>query len=105
MTREIARDRELVGPFVANGVLLKLVVAAVLSAVAIGVGVLLGFDSVRMTLVVIGCGGMFLFLVNEVLAGGLSGLQRMGKMSAWATVQMYVASIAGVVSSPTAAAS
>ena len=39
-----------------------------------------------MTLVAIGCVGMYLFLVNEVLAGGLTGLQRMGKMSAWATI-------------------
>ena len=97
MTREIARDRELVGPFVTNGVILKLVVASLLSAMAIGLAAALQFDGVRMALVAIGCGGMFIFLVNEVLAGGISGLQRMGKMSAWATIHVYVSSIASVV--------
>ena len=97
MTREIARDQSLVGSLVVNAFALKLVVASLLSALAIGLALVLNFDGQVVTLVVIACAAMYLFLWNEVFASALSGLQRMGKMSAWATITVYVSSISSLL--------
>ena len=97
MTREIARDHTLLGSLTVNAFVLKFVAATVLSFLAIGLAVVLDFDELVVKLVVIGCAGMYFFLWNEVFAGALNGLQRMGKMSAWATITVYVSSIAGIL--------
>jgi O-antigen/teichoic acid export membrane protein len=97
MAREIARDHTLVGPLVVNALVLKIVVATLLSAMAIGLALLLDIDAQIVALIAINCAGMYIFLTNEVLTGALSGLQRMGKMSAWATITVYVSSIGSIV--------
>ncbi|MET0449495.1 MAG: oligosaccharide flippase family protein, partial [Aeromicrobium sp.] len=94
MTREIARDHTLLQTLVVNGVVLKLLAASVLSALAIGLALLLNFDGLVVTLIVIACAGMYFTLWNEVFSSALNGLQRMGKMSAWATITVYVSSLA-----------
>ncbi|MET0458725.1 MAG: flippase, partial [Ilumatobacteraceae bacterium] len=96
MTREIARDHTLLQTLVVNGVVLKLLAASVLSALAIGLALLLNFDGLVVTLIVIACAGMYFTLWNEVFSSALNGLQRMGKMSAWATITVYVSSLAGI---------
>ncbi|MET0143883.1 MAG: flippase [Ilumatobacteraceae bacterium] len=97
MTREVARDQTLVPGFVVNGLVLKLVVATLLSLMALGLGLALDFDGQRMTLIAISLAGMYFFLWNEVFSGALFGMQRMGKMSMWSTITVYVSSIAGIL--------
>ncbi len=97
MTREIARDRSILGVYVYNAVGLKLVVVALLSTLALGLAVLLPFTDEMMILVAIGCVGMLIFVLNEVTFSTLSGLQRMGRASVWQVISVYVASIGGIL--------
>ena len=97
LTREVARDRTIVGPYVFNAILLKTVLTSVLSMVALGLGVLLRFSGETLALVAIGCAAMYVFVFNEVFTGALQGLQRMGKSSAALVVYVYVSNLGGIL--------
>ena len=96
LTREIARDHSLVGRYVSNAVVLKLVLIAVLSVVAVGLAVLLGYEGTGLVLIVIGCFGMLFSEVNGDLVAALGGMERMAKSSVLSVVQVYVGSIVGL---------
>ena len=62
-----------------NAVLLKFVLWIALSAIAILLAIAIGNRGETLTMVAIGCAGMIFYIVNEVFAGALSGMQRMAR--------------------------
>ncbi len=94
--RAVARDDSVVGHYVFNAVLMKLVLVAVLAAAAIGLSVLLGNSTQTRLLIGIGCLGMLLQALGDVFAGALGGMQRVAKPALWVTVQVYVQALVGL---------
>jgi O-antigen/teichoic acid export membrane protein len=97
LARAVARDHELVGPYVWNAVLQKVVLWVLLSALAIGVAILFGNRGTTLLLIAILCGGMLFFIVNEVFGGTLAGLQWMARPAMWLVVQVYFQTIFSVL--------
>jgi O-antigen/teichoic acid export membrane protein len=92
LVKAIARDSSLVGVYVFNAVVMKLLLAMVLSGAALLLAKAIGYPEQTITVIAILCIGMGLTLLNDVLRAGLQGLERMGKQAAWAVVQVYVCS-------------
>lgn len=97
LSRAVARDRSLVGPYVWNGVMMKLILVAVLSAMAYGFAYAIGNRGATLTMIAIGCVGMLTQALAEVFAGALSGLQRMAPFALWTMVQVYFQTILGII--------
>lgn len=96
MVKEIARDPGVVGPLVDSAIQLKLVLGTLLSAMALALGTVLGYSGQIIALIAIGCVGMILALLNEVIAAGLAGLERMAGVAGWQAAQVYLGTLAGV---------
>lgn len=97
LVRSIARDRSALGPLVISALRLKLLMGVVLSGMALTLGWALGYSGEVMTLIAIGCAGMNLHLLNEMVVAGLAGMERMARTAVWQTAQVYAASLAGIV--------
>lgn len=97
LSRAVARDESIVGPYVWNAVLLKLVLTGVLTLAALGIAVALGNRGTTLALIAIGCGGMLFFLLNEVFSGTLIGMQRMARPAMWTVAQVYFQTVFGVI--------
>lgn len=97
MSREVARDHDVIGPYLWNAILLKIVISIVFSLIAFGLAFALGNRGSTLVLVAIGCGGMIIQLIGEVSAGALFGLQRMAGVAVWSVVQVYVQTIFGML--------
>lgn len=97
ITRTIARDHSTFGSLVVNGVVVRLVFTFVVSVVALGLAILLGLSNQLVVLVAIGCAGLFVANVNNVLTAALAGVERIGRPAMWATVQLYVGGFAAIV--------
>jgi O-antigen/teichoic acid export membrane protein len=97
MTKEVARDHSIVGSYVFNTFLLKIVWTVLLSGVAVALARLLGNTGDILALIAIGCFGMLLTVLNDVLAAALGGMERMAKPAAFFTIQIYVGSIGGLI--------
>jgi len=96
LVKVVARDPPLLGVYVFNALLMKVVLAVSFSAVAIVLARSLGYPHQTFVIVEIACVGMILFLVNDVLGAGLQGIEQMGRPAAWTVVQAYVAAIVGL---------
>ena len=96
LTKSIARNDQHVRRYVWNTALLKVAVSIALGAVALGLGVVLGFSDERMALVSVYILGMLINVVGNALVGGLTGLQRMGPLAFWNAVRAYVGAFGGV---------
>jgi O-antigen/teichoic acid export membrane protein len=90
ITRSAARDPDLLGPYVVNGVVMKLVLSVLLSCLALGIGLALGYDAKTLVLIGIGLSGMTLTILNDVLLGGLVALNRVARTAMWWVVQTYL---------------
>ena len=97
LARAIARDHGLVASHVWNAVLLKFVLWAALSVVAIAVAYLIGNRGQTLLLVVIASTGMLPYLLGEVFAGALTGMQRMARPAMWVVAQVYFQTILGIL--------
>jgi O-antigen/teichoic acid export membrane protein len=97
LARAVARDASIIGPYVWNAVLLKFVLWALVSVVALGLAVLLGNRGETLLLIAIGCGGMLIFIINEVFSGTLAGLQRLARPAMFVVLQVYFQTIFGVL--------
>jgi O-antigen/teichoic acid export membrane protein len=95
--KTVARDHETVGQYVINAVALKAIVATILSAVAIGLAVVLQFEHIVVVLIAIGCLGMFFNALTNGFLGGLQGLQRMRGPAVADVARAYVGGIAGLI--------
>lgn len=97
LTRTVARDPSIIGPYVFNAVVMKLFLGTALSVLALVIARAIGSHGDTFVLVLIGCLSLLFTVWSEVFVGTLAGLERMGRMAMWATVQVYVASIGGVL--------
>ncbi len=97
LSRAVARDYDLAGPYVWNAVLLKVVLWVVLSAVALALAYALGNRGQTLLLIAITCVGMLPQILTEVFAGALGGMQRMVRPAMWIVVQVYFQTIFGIL--------
>jgi O-antigen/teichoic acid export membrane protein len=97
LAREIVRDHRVAGAYVFNAVVMKCVLAAMLSVIAIGLAMLLGNRGDTLLLIVIGCAGMFVMVISEVFGGSLGGMERLAKPAMWTVVQAYVHGLLGLL--------
>jgi O-antigen/teichoic acid export membrane protein len=97
ISRAVARDHNLLGPYVWNAVLLKVVLWVLLSAVAMGLAYLLGNRGQTLTIIGICCLGMLPTLLAEVFAGGLAGIQDMARPAVWSAAGVYFHTVAGIL--------
>lgn len=97
VVKQVARDPDSIGSIVISALKLKMLLGAVLSVLAIVGARLIGYGDEEVTLIAIGSVGMVAGMLNEVVVAGLAGLERMGRTAFWQTVQVYAASIAGLV--------
>jgi O-antigen/teichoic acid export membrane protein len=97
LVREVARDHSIVGSYVFNTFVMKVALGLVLSAVAVALARLLGNTGDVLTLIAIGCFGMLCTILNDVLTSALMGMERMAKPAVFATIQVYVGSIGGLI--------
>jgi O-antigen/teichoic acid export membrane protein len=96
LTRATARDPALIGPYISSTIVLKLLMAAVLSTAALALAAVLGYDREMMLLIAAACVSMTITLVNETAIAGLYGLQRMGRPAVWGVVGQLAAAILGI---------
>ena len=92
----VARDHSIVGPYVRNALVMKVLLVAVLSVVAVLFASLIGQSGEMLVLIGVGCVGMLLSTLNTVLSSVLAGMERMAKPAMWLAVQVYVGGIVGV---------
>ena len=97
LTKTLARDTSKTGHYVFNTLLMKLVVSVGLSAVAIALAFALDFDRLRIELIAAYCLGMVVTVLNNVLLGGLQGLQQMGRPALLNAISTYVAAVVGTI--------
>jgi O-antigen/teichoic acid export membrane protein len=97
LIKVVARDASQLGIYVYNALLLKLVLVSVLSGVAILGAWLIDTRGDALALIAIGCIGMLLITLNEVLVGAQAGLEVMGKPALWGVAQTYAASGVGLL--------
>jgi O-antigen/teichoic acid export membrane protein len=97
LVKAVARDQSLLGPYVFNALVLKIVSAVGLAAIAIGLAHALGFPGRTELLIEVACLAMAFSLLADVLRAGLQGIERMGRPAIWGVVQGYVATGAGLV--------
>jgi O-antigen/teichoic acid export membrane protein len=98
LSRAIARDYDLLGPYVWNAVFLKFVLWVALSALALGISyVLLGNRGQTFVMIAISCFGMLPFILTEVFFGALTGMQRIARPAMWTVVQVYFQTVFGIL--------
>ena len=97
LTKVTARDPSLIGPYIYSTIVLKLLLAVALSAAALGLATVLGYERQTMLLIVAACVAMTITLVNETVVAGLHGQQRMGKPAAWGVAGQAAAATFGVI--------
>ena len=97
LTKTTARDPALLGPYVYSTIVLKLLMAALLSIAALGLAAVLGYDRQMTLLIVAACLTMTITLVNETVVAGLFGLQRMGSPAAWGVVGLALSATCGIM--------
>jgi O-antigen/teichoic acid export membrane protein len=90
ITRAVARDPDLLGPYVFNALVMKVVVSVVLAVAAFGLAAALGYSSTALSLIALYLAIMLFSLLGEVALGGLGGISRMARPAAWSVVQVYV---------------
>jgi O-antigen/teichoic acid export membrane protein len=96
LTKLIAREPNSVGRYVANTLRLKGLASVLLSGLAIGLGLVLGFDRQMLLMVAAFSFGMACELLNNALLGGLQGLQLMGRPAFWGVVRTYTGAAIGI---------
>jgi O-antigen/teichoic acid export membrane protein len=96
LVKTVARNSAVLGLYVFNALIMKLVIAVLLSAAAILLAHAFGYSGETILIIEIACIGMVLALLNDVLTSGLQGIERMGRPAAWGVVQGYAACAAGL---------
>jgi O-antigen/teichoic acid export membrane protein len=97
LTKVVARDTSTTGRYVFNTLALKTCLSLALIAVALGLGVVLGFSQETLLLVGVYCIGMFFNALNNALIGGLQGRQEMRWPALWDLARAYVGGALGLL--------
>ncbi len=90
LVKVTARDESQVGRYVFNALVMKLLLTAVLSTMAVSLGYFLGYRGDLLKLVAIFCVLMTVSVLSNTFVAGLQGLQRMGRSAAAAAAQEVV---------------
>jgi O-antigen/teichoic acid export membrane protein len=96
ITRAVARDPDLLGPYVFNALVMKALASVVLALAAFGLALALGYSSTALALIALYLATMFFTLLGEVAVGGLQGISRMARPAAWNVVQVYAGAAVGL---------
>jgi O-antigen/teichoic acid export membrane protein len=91
LTKTLARDTDSVGRYVVSILALKALSSTALICLALGLALALGYSTEMILLIGAFCVGLFFTSLNNVLMGGLQGLQRMGRPALLDIVRSYVA--------------
>src|SRR6266508_4795688 len=97
LVKTIARDTTCVGRYVVNAIVMKLVMAAFLIFVALGLGAAFGFSRTTMLLTAAYCIGLLLNVVGITIGAALTGLQLMAGLARWNIIQCYVGGLGSLV--------
>jgi O-antigen/teichoic acid export membrane protein len=97
IAKAVARDHSILGRYVYNAVLFKLLLTVGLTVVGLITAVAIGTKGAALTLVAIGFIGMGFVMITEVLQSALAGLERMARPAMWGVTQVYVSNALGVV--------
>jgi O-antigen/teichoic acid export membrane protein len=89
LVKTIARDPSQMGVYVFNGLVMKLIFGSLLAAVAVGVAHVAGYQRQTVLMIEVGCLGMIFAALNDVVAAGLQGTERMGRLALWGGIQQY----------------
>lgn len=92
ITRAVARDPDLLTSYVYNGLALKCATWIVVGGAAVGLGFILGYPPTTMILIALAVVGLFFILLNDVIVGGLAGLNRLARPAMWSVIQIYLSS-------------
>jgi O-antigen/teichoic acid export membrane protein len=90
LVKVIARDPANMGAYLFNGLAMKVLLGSFLTLVAIAVSRLAGYPQQTALIILVLCLGMILGALNDILAAGLQGVERMGRLALWSGVQQYV---------------
>jgi O-antigen/teichoic acid export membrane protein len=93
LVKTIARDPTRLGIYVFNGFVMKLIFGSVLAVAAVALAHLVGYQRQIVLMIEVGALGMIFATLYDVVAAGLQGTERMGRIALWGGVQQY-ASIA-----------
>lgn len=96
LVRLVAQDHSIAGRYAFNALLVKVLLVVPLSAIAIGLALVLDLETQLVVLIAIGCVGMLLTTLNTVLQSTLAGMHRMARSAMWMVVQLYVGTAVGV---------
>jgi O-antigen/teichoic acid export membrane protein len=97
LVKHISRDFNELSVLVNAALRLKIVLGLLLSAIAIGLSFLIGYGREERILIAIGCLGMMFLMFNEMVMGGLAGMERLARSAFWQTVQTYVGTIGAII--------
>jgi len=97
ISRAIARDYGLIGPYVWNAILLKVALWGLLAPAALLLAYGIGNRGLTLLLVAINCGGMLPYLLTEVMTSALGGMQRMARPAMWIVTQIYFQTFFGIL--------
>jgi peptidoglycan/LPS O-acetylase OafA/YrhL/O-antigen/teichoic acid export membrane protein len=89
LVKTIARDPDLLGDYVFNGLAMKIVLGFLLSAIAIAIAHQAGYPPQTVRIIEVGCLGMTLAALSDVLSSALQGIERMGRPALWTAIQQY----------------
>src|SRR5262249_51620450 len=87
LMKEIARDTTSLARYVLNTLVMKVLLTLALIAVAIGLAIALGYPSDIVMLIGAYCIGMLFNSLNNAIAGGLQGIEEMGRPAMWDVVR------------------
>jgi O-antigen/teichoic acid export membrane protein len=97
LSRAIARDYSVLGRYVWNAVLLKIVLWAVLAVMALALAYAIGNRGETLAIIAISLVGMLPFILTEVFSGALGGMQRLARPAMWMVVQVYYQTVFGIL--------
>lgn len=90
LVKTIARDRTHLGTYLFNGLIMKLVLTSLLTGLAITIAHLVGYPEQTDLLILMGCVGMIIGTLWDVVESALQGTERMGRLALWSGIGQYV---------------
>jgi O-antigen/teichoic acid export membrane protein len=97
LIKVVSRDSALVARYVANTVVMKLLLTLLLIGVALALAVALGYDREVVLLIFAYCIGMLFNALNNAVTGSLQGMQKMGRPAMLEVARAYVGSTLALI--------
>jgi O-antigen/teichoic acid export membrane protein len=97
LVKAIARDTSMVGSYLVNAIVMKLILTLILIGVALGLAVAVGMPHQTIVLIAAYSIGLLLTVVGGTIGAALTGLQLMTGLAKWNMIQGYVGGIASLI--------